>query len=486
VGGQNFDRELIDRDVRASVRAYSPFGFIYQPQSQDPDFIRIEPRTIFRREAGTVELVYDISEGKPFRLGNVIVRGNTRTQDKVIRRELRVQSGELYNSSSLQDTADRLRTLPMFSRVQLTPIGDDPFARDVLIEVEERRTATLTFGAGINSNGGVGGNITYEQRNFDITNWPRSFGDLFTDRAFTGAGQTFRATFEPGTQQTNASIRFTEPWIFDQPYSFTGEAYLRNRTREDYIDRRIGGRVTLGKRFDDIWSGSLTLRGEQVDVGEISDREVRAFEILDVEGEQFLTSLGLSVRRDTTNRGLLPWRGTTTSLSWESFGLLGGDHTFQRLAADFTWYKLLHEDLVERKTIFMFNLNAGYIIGDAPVFETLYGGGIGSIRGFEFRGVSPRSGPDDDRVGGKFLLTGTAEVSFPLYSDNLRGVVFSDFGTVESDFEIGSFRSSIGVGIRLTIPALGQIPIALDFAIPLTKDSKDDTQIFSFSLGITQ
>src|SRR5690606_39239423 len=126
----------------------------------------------------------------------------------------------------------------------------------------ERRTASLTFGGGVSSNGGVGGNITYEQRNFDIGAVPHGWGDLFNDRTFVGAGQSFRASVEPGTRATNASIRFTEPWLFDQPYSFSGELYLRNRIREDYDDDRIGGRLSLGKRFNYVWSAGISLRAE--------------------------------------------------------------------------------------------------------------------------------------------------------------------------------------------------------------------------------
>ncbi len=486
VEGRAYDNDLLQRDIRQIVKAYSPFGYIYQPQAQDPDFLRIDSKPVFRREAGRVELVYEISEGKPFHLGRIIPRGNSKTQDKVVLREMRMAPGQLYNSSEVQDAVDRLRATPFFSRVSATPIGDDPETRDLLVEVEEQKTASFNVGAGVNSNGGIGGNITYEQRNFDITNWPSSWRDVFSDRAFVGAGQNFRASFEPGTKITNASIRFTEPWIFDQPYSVTGELYLRNRIREVYTDRRIGGRVSLGKRFSNIWSAALTLRGESVDISSIEDKEIRANEILDLEGSSTLTSVGLRVTRDTTTRGLLPSRGMTTTGGWESFGALGGDFSFQKLTLSHDQYFTLYEDLLDRKVILSLHGDAGYIGGSAPFFERFYGGGIGSVRGFSFRGISPRSGPDDDRVGGDFITTGSAEVSFPLAGEELRGVIFSDVGTVEPTVQLGTIRSSIGAGIRLTLPFLGQTPIALDFAVPLSKNSQDDTQIFSFSLGFVQ
>jgi outer membrane protein insertion porin family len=120
-------------------------------------------------------------------------------------------------------------------------------------------------------------------------------------------------------------------------------------------------------------------------------------------------------------------------------------------------------------------------------FERFYGGGLGSVRGFAYRGISPRAGTDEDPVGGDFALTGTAEVSFPVIGDTLRGVVFTDAGTVERELEIGTIRSSIGAGFRLILPILGnQMPLAVDFAYPMTKTREDDTQIISFSFGYSQ
>ena len=340
----------------------------------------------------------------------------------------------------------------------------------------------------MNSNGGIGGNITYEQRNFDIANWPSDWKDMFNGNAFVGAGQTFRASLEPGTKQSNASIRFTEPWLFDQPYSFTEEIYLRNRIREDYTDRRLGNRVTLGKRFNYTYSALLTLRTELVDIGDINDKPVRAQEILDLEGGSSIISTILQVRRDTTNRGQQPSRGTTTTAGWEQVGWMGGDFEFQKFNLGWDYYRTLHEDLLDRKTILSLHADAGWITGgNAPFFERFYSGGFGFIRGFSFRGISPRSGPAQDRVGGDFLLAGSAEIGFPLAGDTLRGVVFTDMGTVERDVAMRDFRASVGAGIRLALP-LGQtpIPIAIDFAIPVSKSSEDDVQYISFSLGVGQ
>jgi len=484
--GQFYDNEIIQRDIREMVRAYSPFGMIYQPQSTDPGYLQIDTTPVFRGQEGKVELIYDVREGKAYRLGRVYVKGNYKSQDKLVLREMRMQPGQLYDSGAVQDANERLRGTPYFGNVVMTPVGDEPDTRDLLVEIEEARTASFSVGAGVNSNGGVGGNITYEQRNFDLLNWPDSWGEIFTDKAFTGAGQNFRASFEPGTQATNASLRFTEPYIFDQPYSFTGEIYLRDREREHYDDQRIGTRLSFGKRFNYVYSGLITARLEQVGISNIEDRDVRAQEILDADGDSFLSSLGVQLRRDTTTRGLLPAKGTTTTISYEKYGALGGDYDFHKYTLTWDGFFKLSEDLLDRKTILELHTDMGYIAGNGPFFERFYGGGLGSIRGFEFRGVSPRSGADDDPVGGDFALTYSVQVSFPVAGENLRGVVFHDGGTIEESFKLDDFRSSIGAGVRLTLPFFGQAPLALDFAYPLAKNSEDDTQFISFSFGFVQ
>jgi outer membrane protein insertion porin family len=130
------------------------------------------------------------------------------------------------------------------------------------------------------------------------------------------------------------------------------------------------------------------------------------------------------------------------------------------------------------------HFTAGFIPENAPFFERYYGGGIGSIRGFAYRGISPRGGREFDPVGGNFEYNGTVDINFPIYEQMLRGVVFTDFGDIESDVKLAGFRSSIGAGIRFTLPFLGQTPIAIDFAMPITKTGHDEQQVISFSFGL--
>jgi outer membrane protein insertion porin family len=471
------------------VRVYSNAGgFIYQPQANDPNYLNIETKQIFNKEAGTVDLIHDIHEGKQFRVGRFLIRGNTKIQDKVILREMRVSPGQPYNSYELQEAIDRLRGTNLITGAQITPIGEAPDVRDVLVEIKESQTRFLTVGAGFTSNAGVLGNISVEERNFDISNWPTSAREAFSARAFSGAGQYFRIQLEPGTIQSRASVQFQEPYLFDLPYALGLNFYYSTRVREHYDEVRAGATASLGRRFGDDreWVARVNVRGEDVNITHIDNKQLRAPEILAGQGHHTLTSAGFDIRRDTTDNPLLPSRGSSIGFGYERAGVFGGPYSFDKFSADATNYFTLSEDLLDRKTILTTRVRAGWVNGETPFFERFYGGGSGSIRGFRYRGVSPRSGPDDDPIGGAFSLTGGAEIGFPLAGETLRGVFFADVGTVERDLRIGTIRSSVGFGVRLTLPIFGQIPLALDFGFPITKDRRDDTQIISFSLGFAQ
>jgi outer membrane protein assembly factor BamA len=490
VEGRYYDADTLRRDVRSVVRAYSPFGFIYQPGETDreraKDYLQVNPQPVLRKEAGTVGLVYDISEGKPFHIGRIRVRGNERVQDKVFLREMRVAPGQIYNSGEIQDAQDRIKATRLVNNATITPIGDDPDTRDLLVEVQETQTAFFLIGAGITSNAGVLGNISYEQRNFDISNWPHTFDEAFSRRAFTGAGQYFRILLEPGTEQTRARVTWEEPWLADQPYSLRTDVYYSTRQREHWDETRAGGSATLGHRFTNELSARATVRAEDVFVHAIDDPFHRAPEIVAAEGHSTLTSFGLAARYDTTDSRMFPTKGYSLDGGYEFAGAFGGAYDYHKFTLGFNHYQTIREDLLERKTVLSIRGDAGYIAGDAPFFEKFYAGGLGSVRGFRYRGISPRSGPDDDPIGGTFSLTGTVELNFPIAGDLLRGVVFADAGTVEEDFKLGTIRSSVGFGVRLTLPIFGQLPLALDFGIPITKDDQDDTRFISFSLGYVQ
>lgn len=475
--GQPILQREVDRDVKTIQTRYGDQGYIYA---------EVRAVRVFSETPGLVVVTIQIEEGEQIRVGRIVVRGNETTKDKVIRREVELFPEELFNLSQARDAERRLIQTQIFSRASVQPAGTTPGVRDVIVDVEESAKAgDFIFGIGVTSNSGLLGSVMLDIKNFDLFDWPRSFREFIKLRSFHGAGQRLRIEAQPGTELTRFRIDFTEPYFLDQPVRLGTSAYFFERGRDNYDERRVGGNVSFGKRLEwkwlKGWYSEVALRAENVDISSVDLFAAR--DVRDVEGGNFITSVKGTVVRDRTDSRFVPTRGDRLSLAWEQVGILGGEHFFGKLSASYAWHKTMYTDVEERKSVLTLRGRAGAIVGDAPLFERFYAGGIGSLRGFEFRGVSPRKGLDETRVGGDFLLLTGAEYSFPMYADSLRGVVFTDMGTVEENFGITAWRASVGFGIRLQVDFFGPVPMEFDLAVPVSSDSDDDEQIFSFFIG---
>lgn len=463
-------------DLRRIEDLYGQIGYVAA---------RIVTSYDFLEQPGVIRLNVDVTEGKRSRFGRITVRGNTRTKDEVIRRELRFYPGEDYDTVSTRRAERRLMDTALFNRATIAPLEDVGGFREALVEVEEAETVNFLIGVGVSTDSGVLGSLTIDNRNFDLFDWPRTWGELFRGQAFRGDGQRLRLQAEPGTQLSRFRIDFTEPYLLDRPVRFDFSVYLFQRGRDSYDEQRLGITTALSKRFLtgplSGWAIEGALRVEGVEIDNL--RPLAANDILDAKGSSFLTSVKGTIVRDTTDSRLVPTEGYRLAAGWEQVGALGGDFDFGKPFASFAWYKTVRTDVFDRKSVFATRADAGYIVGDAPVFERYYGGGFGSIRGFDFRGVSPRAGLFNDRVGGKFILLAGAEYSVPIYGQNIRGVTFIDMGTVEEEFELTSWRVAVGLGLRVNINFFGPVPFVFDFGFPIAKDDQDDTRVFNFSFG---
>ncbi len=449
------------------------------------------PQPVFTEEPGIVELTFEILEGLPYRVGLIYVRRNEFIQDKVVRRELEFFPGEVYDTTAVRRSEQNLRASGLFDLVEVTPQPPrDDDVRDVLVEASDStRLTNFLLGGGIGSNSGLAGSVTFESRNFDIADWPETFGEFLRARSFRGAGQYFRAELSPGTRVSSFRVVFREPYFLDKKLNFGSNMYLWNRGRDDWDERRLGTLLSLGRPFEEGWltgwSGEVAFRLESVRIDDLDF--FPADDIADAEGDNLLTSFKGRLARNTTDSRMLPSTGDISSLSIEQ---AFGSNVFTKLEAEYTWFKTLRIDDRDRKSVLALRGQVGFLLGDAPVFERYYAGGIGSMRGFDFRGVTPRDGPlpfidDDQKIGGDFQLLFGAEYSFPLYGDILRGVTFTDMGTVEEDVELSDWRMSVGFGFRLLLEQIAPVPFEFNFATPIFKDGDDDTQVFSFALGIT-
>lgn len=468
--------EALQEDKRRIADTYGEIGYVDAFVDTSHDFLE---------EPGVVALRYRIVEYKQSRFGRISIRGNPRTKDEVIRRELGFYPGELYDTVATRRAEQRTRETGLFNRVQITPLPDVDGYREALVEVEEADTVTFLIGFGVSTDSGVLGSLTVENRNFDLFDWPRTWGEFFRGRAFRGDGQRLRFQAEPGTDLTRFRIDFSEPYLLDRPIRLDTSAYLFQRGRDGYDEERLGFLVSLSKRFPRGplagWAVEGALRVERVSADNLDP--LVPSDVREVRGDHVLTALKGTIVRDTTDSRLIPSEGYRFTLGWEQVGALGGDFNFGRPSVGFSWYKTLRTDIFDRKSVFAMRADAAWIVGEAPVFERFYGGGFGSIRGFSFRGVSPRAGIFETRVGGKFILLTGAEYSFPLYGKSFRGVTFIDMGTVEEGFEITSWRASVGFGLRINIQFLGPVPMVLDFGFPIAKDDHDNTRVFNFAFG---
>lgn len=475
--GEFVDRVQLETDRRAVQRHYAEYGYIYA---------RAFAETVFAEDPGLVIVRIRVDEDDQFRVGKVLVRGNTRTKDRVVRRALNLYPpDDLFNMTEAEAAEDRLRQTQLFDSVRIVPTGSQPGVRDVLIDVQETdKAGDVLFSLGVTSNSGVIGALIFDFNNFDISDTPRNFAELQSFRAFQGAGQRLRIELQPGTQVNRYRIDFTEPYFFGRPLRFTSSSYLFQRGRDGYDEQRIGQSFSLGKRFERGrlagWAGELALRFESVRVDDVD--LFASSEIRDDEGRNTLTSLRGTLLRDRTDNRFLPTKGDRLQFSYEQYGVLGGD-VYGRAIASYSWHTRVHTDVLDRPSVFSVGTEIGAMFGDAPVYERFYAGGVGSMRGFAFRGIGEHDGIDDNNIGGDSLLTISGEYSFPLYGDNVRGLVFLDTGTVEDGLGFGKWRAAAGAGVRLVIDLLGPLPMEFAVGVPVLSESDDTEQVFSFSIG---
>jgi outer membrane protein insertion porin family len=490
--GDAYSVDLLEKSMRAVNDAYGRLGYLEA---------RVDRRELRDPDSPQVDLLLLITEGEPSRVGLVIIKNNDLTRQDVIRRRIRLRPERPADATLLRESKEALDNTRLFegaagpggaTSVRLTfqpPVPGSP-ERDLLVEVKETNTGRLGFGVGVSSDSGVIGSIELVQRNFDLFDVPESWDELFSARAFRGAGQTFNITVAPGTQQQTYSIGLADPALFNTDYTGSVGAYFFTRDYNQYDEDRVGGSVAFGRRFGDRWNASLSLRAANVDLHDIeADAPVDVFA---VENPHTVTGLGLRLSRVTFDRPVRPTRGAKTDLFVEQVGALGGDYDFTKLATEHAFYIPLHENSLGRFTVLSAKVSAAYIpqdVADTPLYERFYLGGR-SFRGFRFRTISPKGirndtgTQGDDPVGGTWSFFAGLELEQPIWQDIISGVVFVDSGTVTNEPGFAQYRVSTGLGVRILVPQLSQVPLAFDFGFPVLKQDLDDERLFSFSLDL--
>ncbi|MBD3427212.1 MAG: outer membrane protein assembly factor BamA [Candidatus Omnitrophica bacterium] len=473
--GDPFDYERIKEDIERIRSFYYDRGYMNA---------EVDLQHRFNPSTGRMDLKYRIIAHDEVFVGRINIIGNTRTKDKVIRRELRVYPGEKYDGKKLKKSKERIYNLGFFEDVYFDTLQTkEQDVKNLNVTVKETKTGELSFGGGYSSVDAFLGFAQIRQRNFDLLNFP----------TFTGGGQDLVIRAEMGSARTNYFLSWTDPWIFDMPYLFGFDVYREERDRYNktgwgYDERRMGGSLRLGKEITDELSTGLIYNLEEVKISNVDSNATNA--LRRELGENWLSRLTWNTSYDIRDNKYSPTKGLVATLSLENAGgFLGGDKDFVKGYGSISWYHSIIEQVVLE-----LRLRGGGVepYGDSdevPIYERFFAGGATTIRGYKQRGVGPRDKGTNAALGGRALLIGNAEVTFPIWKNLVKGAVFYDIGNVWEKFDFSGtkddtgFKSGTGVGVRVKTP-IG--PVKLDYGFPLSDnydDKKEGQFYFSVSHG---
>lgn len=491
VAGETFSYGTMRRDMEALRTFYQDAGYAYA--NVNP-LTRVDPAT------KTVDVAYDIQQGNQVYIGRIEIVGNTKTRDRVIRRELRLEEGQLYSNTALEISRARVGRMGFFEGVDITSqrgVRDDLI--DLRVEVRERATGTFQLGAGISS-----------QENF-IFNAQVSQNNLF------GRGQSLGFNVQASSIRTLFNLQFTEPWLFDSRVQFAVDLYNFDFVYQDFSRRSTGGNLTfgypleaLGFRFAENLRVSATYKLEDVSVtpGGTAGRTAQPASPLFEGG--FTSSVALSTVYDNRNDRMFPTRGAYHSLRVEAADRTWtlSENQFVKYDAESRWYYPLFWEFVLR-----LNGSLGYVVSTdpdrpVPIFERYFAGGPTTVRGFERYTLGPvrrvpastddqGTGLRDFNYGGNKRLLLTAEIEFPIFAAaQVKGVVFADAGNAFDDGEPftlvpdlfsddflnyrDALRTSVGFGVRWFSP-IG--PLRFEWGIPLQRLPGEKPIHFDFSIS---
>ena len=466
--GEVYNSIIAAKDLADMRREYEQLGYM------DLRFISQE---VLDHEKLIVDIEYRVEEGLPSRIRDIHITGNDITQDKVIRRELAILPGDLGDIGKVNISKQRLQNLDYFESVEIFPLPTTvPDMKDLRIDLKEKRTGSVSLGAGFSSEDSVMGFLEFSETNFDLQrflslNWPPK-----------GAGQRFRTYVGIGSEVHNISISLVEPALFDRDLELSGDFFLSTRYEDNYDERHTGGGLMLswplafslpGTKHVEYWRMGLGLRIEQVRISDVDDdpyddtmdysRDAIMYDINDDEGSHFANRFILRLTRDTRDRFSFPTKGSRVTLESELItAVLGSYSNYARFHAAGDKYFALPQGLTMK--LGLAGWAASHISGDdIRIFDRYFGGGYGTIRGLKRHDISPVN-YNENPIGGLTMLMGTAEIFKPV-KDFMYVSVFTDIGNTwwdSFDVDPGELNMSVGIGIQFVA-----LPIRLDYGYPI-------------------
>ncbi|MDB6121900.1 MAG: outer membrane protein [Pedosphaera sp.] len=498
--GMTFTPDALADDIHAVEDFYGSRGYIDVKQGAN-----LRVAKMANTQNGTMDLEYTVDSGEKQYIEKIEIKGNSKTKDKVIRRELAVSPGDTFDMVRVKLSEERLKGLAFFEKVETRPEPTViPNHKNLIVGVEEKSTGQFTFGAGFSTVDSLLGFAEVSQSNFD----------LFRPPYFTGGGQKFRLRVQLGTERQDYLISFVEPWFLNRKLTFSVDLYrsvLNFQSLDSlYNETRTGARFGLTRALgSDFLIGGISYTIENVGIVDVSTSAPPSIKM--DSGNSLLSRFGASIAYDTRNNTMLPTKGQRSELSGELVGgPLGGDRSFYKLEAKTAWYfKGFAKDhvleIVGRAGV-ADNWSGSR---DVPFYERYYLGGQYSLRGYDYRGVGPRETTGTgatEPVGGDTYWMGSVEYSIPVIS-RLRFAMFYDIGGVYQNpysfssvvvdpvqidpitkqrkvSSVGSYSDNWGIGLRLDLP-IG--PLRLDYGIPITHDIfNSNSGKFQFGVGFTR
>jgi outer membrane protein insertion porin family len=451
--GETFSNLKLQNDIETLSNFYADRGHAY---------VDIDPRTKIDPEKRTIDVSYHINRGTKFLFGRINISGNTKTRDKVIRRELRFSEGDLFSGSALKRSRERLNNTQFFSEADIQTIQNDDETIDVNVKVVEGSTGAFSIGLGYSTVDSIIGVANISQ-----TNWLGKGLDATFNVELSGARQFY-------------NIGLTDPYFLDMDMSAGLNIYNEEYEYDAYDTVQQGFRVSVGKPIDEYTSWSAGYRWEKVKIDNISS--TASDYILDEYGTSTTSQVYFSITRDKRDNYLFPTRGYKLKGTVVfAGGPLGFDNDFYKAILEghkfypFKWDSAFH--LWGRVSY-----ADGYSGQSLPLYERFYVGGLKTVRGFDFG----EAGPEDengDVIGGTKELILSAEWIFSLIDNmGLKGVVFYDAGKAFDDNEALSFdlRHSVGFGIRWKSP-MG--PLRIEWGFNLSPEDDEEDSVWDFSVG---
>jgi outer membrane protein insertion porin family len=471
--GETFTPVGLNKDVEAIKDFYGSKGYIDT---------RVNAVKRPNTTTGTMDLLYEIQENDKSFIEKIEIKGNTKTKDKVIRRELAVAPGEVYDMVRVKLSKQRLEGLNYFEKVDTQPEDTDvPNRKNLVIGVEEKNTGNITMGAGLSSVDSVVGFVEVSQGNFD----------LFKPPTFTGAGQKFRARVALGTRRKDYQITFIEPWFLGRKLALGVDLYHRELSflSRLYDEERTGASVSLTRAlWSDFLIGKVGYTIENVGL-DFDETQNLAPDLLAESGTRLVSKMTASLAYDTRDHALMPTRGQRSEILSElAGGPFGADTDFYKVELKTTWY---FPGFAEGH-VFEIGGRSGVVerYGESdrvPLFDRWFLGGAYSLRGYRFRQVGPRDSYGQEPIGGRTYWYGSAEYSIPII-ERLRFAMFYDIGNVYRDayqWDFADYADNWGVGLRINLP-IG--PLVLDYGVPISAPDyiQGGSGRFNFRVGYSK